>query len=449
MKRKSAALLALVIVAACTWFARVAAQTAGPPAGLRQQIEQRFDVLPVQDGLVLRPKTPIRDVRWVEVADGVIRVDGAPLSGAELRTRLGDSASLVMQLSYLDPAARTTLFGAAGATPSAQTPPAAPSTEAPPAAPAPPTAPTSPTPPTPPTNRRETSGQFKMGGNITVPVDERVTDDVVVVGGSIDVFGEVRGNVVAVGGSVELGPESSVGGDVTVIGGTLRRDPKARVTGSVHEIGAGGDAATGVRLPRNRARGFPGFFGGRNTGLALLATLTRVTVLCLLAALVILLGRGYVDLIGSRAAAEPMKAGAIGFLSQLLVIPVTIVTIVLLVITIIGIPLLVLVPFALLGLVVVALVGFTSVAHYVGSLMNTRFGWEGRGPYATTIAGILVLVSPMVLARIVGLGGMLFPISVVLIVIGAIVEYLAWTIGFGAVAIARFSRFSRQAPPPA
>ena len=65
MKRKSAALLALVIVAACTWFARVAAQAGGQaPAALRQQIEQRFDVLPVQDGITLRPKTPIRDVRW-------------------------------------------------------------------------------------------------------------------------------------------------------------------------------------------------------------------------------------------------------------------------------------------------------------------------------------------------------------------------------------------------
>ena len=117
-----------------------------------------------------------------------------------------------------------------------------------------------------------------------------------------------------------------------------------------------------------------------------------------------------------------------------------------LIVTIIGIPLLVLVPFALLGLVVVALVGFTSVAHYLGSLMNARFGWEGRGPYATTIAGILVLVSPMVLARIVGLGGMLFPISVVLVVIGVIIEYLAWTIGFGAVALARFRRAE---PPPA
>ena len=145
--------------------------------------------------------------------------------------------------------------------------------------------------------------------------------------------------------------------------------------------------------------------------------------------------------ISSRAAAEPLKSGAIGLLAQLLLLPLLIVTIVLLVVTIIGIPLLVLIPFILLGLVVVALVGFTSVAYHVGRLLNARFGRVGEGPYATTIAGILILASPLLLARLLGLaGGFVFPMTVGLLVIGTILEYVAWTIGLGAVALVRFNR---------
>jgi hypothetical protein len=100
-----------------------------------------------------------------------------------------------------------------------------------------------------------------------------------------------------------------------------------------------------------------------------------------------------------------------------------------------------LIPFILVGLVVVALVGFTSVAYHVGHLLNARFGWVGGGPYASTIAGILVLASPLLLARFLGLaGGVVFPMTLGLLVIGTIVEYVAWTIGFGAVALARFHR---------
>jgi hypothetical protein len=51
------------------------------------------------------------------------------------------------------------------------------------------------------------------------------------------------------------------------------------------------------------------------------------------------------------------------------------------------------------------------------------------------MTGILLLLSPLLLARLVGLGGgLLFPMTFGLGLIGILVEYLAWTIGFGAVA---------------
>ena len=117
---------------------------------------------------------------------------------------------------------------------------------------------------------------------------------------------------------------------------------------------------------------------------------------------------------------------------------------------IIGIPLLVLIPFAILALALFFVVGFTAVASYVGRLVSDRLGSSRPNPYLTAILGIVVVMSPILLGRIVGLGdGLVFPITAVLLLIGFAVEYLAWTVGFGAVALNRFDRHQAQPSTPA
>jgi hypothetical protein len=178
--------------------------------------------------------------------------------------------------------------------------------------------------------------------------------------------------------------------------------------------------------------------------LALFGTLTRLAILCLLAALVILIGHRYAERAGDRATREPLKAGATGFLSQLLFVPLLVITILVLVVTIIGIPFLLLLPFVFVALGVVFVVGFAGVAERLGQAVSGRTGWSTSNPYATTSLGIALIMLPTLLSRLIGLaGGMLFPMSFGLGVIGWLVEYLAWTIGFGALALTRFDRDSR------
>jgi hypothetical protein len=247
----------------------------------------------------------------------------------------------------------------------------------------------------------------------------------------------VHGDVVAVGGGVVLGPSASVSRNVVVVGGVLQRDPSAHIGGKVQEVAIG--SMDFSRWTRNPGRFWPGSMMG--SAFALVGTLARLAILCLLAALVMLLGGEYVERAGARAATDPLKAGAIGLLAQLLFIPVLVISIAVLVITIIGIPLLLLIPFLVLGLAIVGLVGFTGVAHRLGQAVAARFGRSAENPYATTIAGIVLLVSPLLIARLTGLAsGFLFPITFGLVLLGMIAEYLAWTIGFGAVALAWFSR---------
>jgi hypothetical protein len=115
--------------------------------------------------------------------------------------------------------------------------------------------------------------------------------------------------------------------------------------------------------------------------------------------------------------------------------PVLLITVVILAVSIIGIPLLVLVPFAILAIIVVALVGYTGVAYYVGGLLAGRIGWSDRGAYAAVLLGVLAIALITIVARaaaVVGAGMFAFPVAFV----GYLVEYLAWTLGFGAAILA-------------
>jgi hypothetical protein len=284
----------------------------------------------------------------------------------------------------------------------------------------------------------------RFGGDITIDENERVDGNVVAIMGSIRIDGEVRGDVVAVGGSVELGPKSLVSEDVAVVGGRFQRAPGARVQGGLHEVGVGEIDFGDWRWDRGWGPPFVGF----SRSLALMSTLGRVAVLSVLAVLVMLLGREYVERSSVRAASEPLKAGAIGFLAQLLFIPVLVVTCIVLIITIIGIPLLLLIPFAVLALGLLALLGFTGVAYRVGHAASRRLGWNVSGYYLPTILGVVIVVSPLLLARLLSLvGGPFIPLAIGLAIVAFIVEWVAWTVGFGSVALARFDRPRYPAAP--
>ena len=432
-----AAVVALSIMDATAVSAQ---SSADQQSELRRQVERRFDVLPLRSGVALRSKAGDRGFRSIEIADGTIAIDGVPATGAELRDKLGADADLVLRLSYLEPEARQRLLGGPAA-----------STQEPSGL-----VPIPPLPPLPPLPsdrrwRHDGSDRIRFGGSVVVDEGEVVTGDAVALGGSVRVDDQVTGNVVAVGGNLELGPHADVQGDAVTIGGTLKRDPGARVGGKVVDVGAGNFDFSGLRakrFPFGRAFPFRPFFGAAAGLFALMSTIAWLVVLSVLACVVLLFGPDYVRRVGARAAAEPVKAGAIGLLAQLLVFPLLGVTVLVLIVTIIGIPLLVLVPFGLLALAVAGLIGFTAVACHLGGLVNRRFAWSGDSPYLTAIAGIVLLMAPVLIARLLGLADrIVFPITGALVFLGFLLEYLAWTVGFGAVALTRFAP-PRPVPPP-
>lgn len=423
----------------------LAAQAPDDLDALRRQVLARFDVVPLRAGVALVGRG---GDRRVEVADGLILDRGTPLSGADLRARLGADAPLVVRLSYLDNDALRRLF-APPTTPAAPTrtvapPAAAAAPVAAPAAPAPPPPPLTPAAPAEVRTYRRSGTRIAVGKSITVAENEEVTDGVVAIGGRIRIAGRVRADVVAIGGSVELLPTADVRGDITALGGQVSVAPGARHSGAIHH--AAGDWP-GWSWPLVTASWFD--LGGAARWLTLAGTLGRVTVLGLAVALVLLVGGGRVGRIRAAAAAAPFRAGLTGVAIQLLFVPVLVVVSLGLAITIFGLPFVaLLIPLALVTMFVAMLIGFAGVAQGIGAWAARRLGWDAPAAIGAAILGVALVVLPTVLSRLIGVAPeVLRSAAFALLAVGTVAEYLAWTVGLGAAAMTGLGRWA-TAPPP-
>lgn len=72
-----------------------------------------------------------------------------------------------------------------------------------------------------------------MGGMAYIEESALVKGSVVVIGGEVDVAGEITRDVVVIGGRISLGEKSIVEGDLVTIGGSLDRSPGSQVRGEV------------------------------------------------------------------------------------------------------------------------------------------------------------------------------------------------------------------------
>lgn len=292
-----------------------------------------------------------------------------------------------------------------------------------------------------------------IGGNVRI--EGEASGDVAAIGGSVEVDGEVGGDVVAVAGSVRLGPEAEIGGEVTSVGGTVDAAPGAIVHGEVAEVpfapgldfswdgwrGGWGDLDIDVDpWSWSPLRGISEFFWA--------AVVTGV--LALLACLLLLLARRPVERVARRAAADPVRSGLVGLATEILFFPVLLLLCLILVISIVGIPLLLLVPFAVLALFLVAFLGYVGVALHLGRWLEGRLGRDLGGPFLVLLVGVLAIQVWSLAGELVGAaGGPIWIFAMALGLFGFLVKYLAWTIGLGAAILSRFGTADGWGGPPA
>ncbi len=467
----SAALPAVMIAVLLSMAGAASAQTE-LTAELEAAANQHFRLLPLQDGWLLEPLDESLGIRIIELSGAGIALDGVTVSEDELEARLGALAGVVLDVSRASAASASATM-AVGDTDAAEEPASEDVSER-----------------IGREDREErarerrkrrrtrTDTQVVVGNDLeveedevyrdvvvfggTLTVDGKVLGDAVAIGGSAQVSGEVTGDLAVVGGSIELEDGAQILGDVVSVGGQIEESGDVDVVGEVVEVPFSpsfafrglkdwdwnwdfdfdSDGAHRVRHWNDGVRWFGFFDAGWD--------LVGVLFLALLACLVLVVARNPVERIAWKAGAEPLKAGLVGLLTQILCLPALVLVCLLLLISIVGIPLLLLVPFAILGFVLVAFVGYTAVAYRLGGWLEDRFGFDFGNPYMNLLVGVAAIEIWALVGELLSFGpGPIRLFAFMFGVFGCLVIYLAWTVGLGAAILTRVGTWDDLSGPGA
>ena len=428
-----------------------------PDPGLWAEIAERYEVVVLSRGLLLEPLGEGVELLTIEVMDDGVAIDGEPVTEADLAQRIGDAdARLLFELAAMERDERRQLIESS----SEETVLAEIVEEA--EAEAAEIAEIAGRKERDKVRRKYRDSQIAVGNSLTVHEDEvaneavvfggplivrgKVAGDAVAIGGSVTVSGEVTGDVAAVGGSLSLEPGAEVLGDVVSVGGEVEIDDEARVRGQIIEVPFGPNLRFGA-WPRALFGGGHGWDGdGEHFDLSPWSMATgfmweafKLVVLALFACLVMLIAREPLSRVKRRAEAEPWKSGLVGLLVQILFGPLLVLVTLILIISIIGIPLVLLVPFFVLALILVSFLGYTAGAMWIGEFLHGRFGWTIESPYLILVLGVLTIQIWSVIGDMLDFSwGPLWFFAVMFGVLGIVVKYLAWTVGLGAAVLARF-----------
>lgn len=288
-----------------------------------------------------------------------------------------------------------------------------------------------------------------------LPADRVVPGSLALLGGTLRLAGTVRGDALVLDGTLVLEPSARIEGNVLQVGGAVE-EAGGRIAGELLSIRPTApraapappaavpapDKPARARTARARQRDL-GFFGSaaRNVGRAvggLTGTVSALLALGVLGLIAVYFGRPQLELVADTARFGFGRAFLMGLAGQILFLPAVIV----LAVTVIGIPLAVLlVPATALALVA----GYLAAAHALGEVFAARryrYQWLERlrrsNSYYYVLSGLALLLLPFAIHAALwllgGLGGFLRGLT---LFAGCVVTWAAATAGFGAVLLTR------------
>lgn len=311
--------------------------------------------------------------------------------------------------------------------------------------------------------------QLHLGEDVHVAAGEVIEGTLLVVDATATVDGVVEGDVVLIDGTLVLGDEARVTGDVrwtdasiagnrAGVGGAIReieaigpivaddlREQLAReIRDSLAEATRATQPRASTRAPRTRPSPFRSI--ARGIG-GLIQTAISWAILVGLGLAALYFFPRHVEIVARTARNAPGRATVVGLAGLVLAFPAWIVGIVLLAITIIGIPVMLLwLPAFPLALALAIVLGLLAVAMNLGGWVSRRQferleGFDTSRPAAQLGVGLGVLLSAFALAHVFEMAGSaLRAFQVLVLVGGGLFVAVAGTVGLGAVILSRGGR---------
>jgi hypothetical protein len=258
-----------------------------------------------------------------------------------------------------------------------------------------------------------------------VPAGERVEGNVVAVFGSVTIRGQVAGDAISVFGTLRLEPGSIVDGDAVAVGGSLERSPSATVSGQsvAIEPGLGPGLANGLTPPEG-------------VGVLLLLIAGFFVASLLFGMLWFPIAPDRMLRVAVTAAQRPFVSVLMGLVAGPLVFLLGLLAL----ITVVGIPIAILLPFAW---VLAQWAGTTAALQVVGCRLTRRpLSASPVGPYLA--GGLFVTVLPLL-----GVAGLLLPsifkpLGFFLLLVVVLLSTGIALMGTGAVLLSRFGSRPRD-----
>jgi hypothetical protein len=252
----------------------------------------------------------------------------------------------------------------------------------------------------------EGEDRLVTGGDVRVGKDE-VVRDLTVMGGNAEVLGTVTGDLSVMGGAAVVRKGARVKGDATVLGGALDVEDGARVDGDVGVLGGRLRRGDKARIKGEVSTNDHDAWSLRSTLRDVGSALTRTALLFVFCAVLLALATRRMESMQKEIASRPMRTFALGVVGVL----VFSVLLVVLCVTIIGIPLAVIA--ALLG----AFGTYAGIAAALATAGGALVHHKSPNAYVHLAVGC---VGYLVLSSLPWVGGLITAV-VVLIGIGALV----------------------------
>jgi hypothetical protein len=255
---------------------------------------------------------------------------------------------------------------------------------------------------------------FVLGGAATLEQGSRVEGDVLLLGGSVSIHGAVGGDIVAIGGFADLSESARVAGDVNAIGGHVSYENRESIEGDINTGMPGGPIVIPGQVPVPEVQTPNIFVGWMSAWLSLVTWLLKAFLWTGLAALVLLFAPRHTGRVSRVVVSQPLIAGGLGLLT-VFVAPLLLVVIA---ITIIGIPI------SLAGLFVLAAAwafGLVAIGAEIGKRLAKAMNQEWALPVSAALGTLILTLITNGISELVPCVGWIVPALVGMVGLGAVI----------------------------
>lgn len=314
------------------------------------------------------------------------------------------------------------------------------------------------------------SDHVALGRDFRIPLDDTLEGSLLALDSQVDIEGTLDGDLLLLGGRLRIGPEGRVTGDLrwsdseldgnlsAVQGDTREIDPVVGLSGSdlrerirdeVRE--ATSDLRSTSRQPRVSPSPFGGFLDGVG---GLFRTVITFGIFLAIGLAVLHFFPRQLEVVSRTALNTPGRSFLVGLAGMVLSLPLWVTGMLILTVSIIGIPVLLLwipaVPLALTGLTIL---GFVAASRNVGRWVSGRNiqgldGLDTSKPAAQIAVGLVALLGAFAVANVLEIGGLIFaPFAIFMHVAGYLLAVTAGLVGLGAVLLSQAGRDPGYAGP--